>query len=319
MTQVSREVQHRVSLMIGSIPAEVGAEEVNDRVVQADGLLRQSGQARTPAERKRLAEQAQRVLGARPRAQTEQIVIAKMAKSRIIGDPVMAEALVQQARDALAAHPPAIRRWTAASVIRKAAAAGQLLACFDEAGDLFGVCDPADVELVDAGDQRPAAAAPAPAPGQPVVPGGMPPAPAVPVAKAPAGQPKKAIFDAEHRLIGTIAADLITPVVTSLPANVKAIEKARGRAISGTHAARARPKQVIKDLGADWMPARDWTGRLAGAVRRSHVTPLPAGQVLKGAAAASRANVYDARRRRVGTARLADIIPLAGLTGRRSR
>ena len=79
------------------------------------------------------------------------------------------------------------------------------------------------------------------------------------------------------------------------------------------------PEQVIRGLGPQWMPVFNWLGHLAGAVPRSHVTSAASGQVLKGAAASSRANVYDARRRKVGTAPLASIVQLADLPGQRRR
>jgi len=79
-------------------------------------------------------------------------------------------------------------------------------------------------------------------------------------------------------------------------------------------AAPATPEQVIKAMGPEWVPFRDWTGGVVGAVRKSQVTArIPEG------AGGSYANAYDARRRRVGAARLADIVPLPGLqSGRRT-
>lgn len=76
------------------------------------------------------------------------------------------------------------------------------------------------------------------------------------------------------------------------------------------------PEQVIRAYGPEWMPVHDWAGRLAGAVRKSHVTPIAEEQVLKGAAGRSRANVYDARRRRGGTAPPSRIVQLADLMDR---
>ncbi len=76
-------------------------------------------------------------------------------------------------------------------------------------------------------------------------------------------------------------------------------------------------RQVIKALGTAWTEVRDWRGALAGAVRRSDVTVLPPGRPLTGQAARSHANVYDASRRLVGVAKMADIISLADLRAAR--
>ena len=81
------------------------------------------------------------------------------------------------------------------------------------------------------------------------------------------------------------------------------------QALSGDMADR----QVVKALGPQWTGVHDWTGALVGAVRRSDVAALPAGRVLKGAAAADCANVYNAAGRRLGFAALANIVPLAAL------
>ena len=95
--------------------------------------MQQVAKAATPGAGRRAGEQAQRILGARPRAQTEQIVVAKMAKAKALGTSPQAAGLEQQARDELLLHPPAVRRFNPAAVIRKAKADGQLLACFDQA------------------------------------------------------------------------------------------------------------------------------------------------------------------------------------------
>lgn len=154
MAQVSPDLQHRVDLLVGSIPQEIrkaiDADELEDRVVQAAGLMKQAGQARTPGEGRRLGEQAQRILQARPRAQTEAIVLAKMAKARIVGNSDQADALVRQAREELLAHPPAVRR-NGAPVAKAKAKEGEpdtLMAVYDQAGNLTHVGYPKDLTPV---------------------------------------------------------------------------------------------------------------------------------------------------------------------------
>lgn len=114
MAQPSPELQRRYGLLAGQIPGEIRAaiddDELRDRFAMAEGLLRDSQAAKSPAVRKALGERSARVLQARPRAQTEQIVVAKMAKAKRIGDPNQAAALERQAREELEMHPPAVRR-----------------------------------------------------------------------------------------------------------------------------------------------------------------------------------------------------------------
>jgi hypothetical protein len=158
MAEVSPELQRRYGLMIGSIPEAIrkaiGSEELTDRLVMAAGLMRESQAARSPADRRALGTRAARVLGARPRAETEQIVVAKMAKAKAIGDPAQAMSLERQARQELALNPPAVRRRrpggrpVAKASANAKAAGGTLIAVYNQAGELVGVVDPAELTPV---------------------------------------------------------------------------------------------------------------------------------------------------------------------------
>jgi hypothetical protein len=73
-------------------------------------------------------------------------------------------------------------------------------------------------------------------------------------------------------------------------------------------------RAVIKALNPGWTAVYDWTGRLAGAVKTSNVIASPrAGTVAKSRIEHTHANVYDARRRKVGMAPVTHIIPVAEL------
>jgi len=277
MARITPQQRQRYGpLLTGSVPGDVlkaiDDQELEDRLVQAHGLMQQVAKAATPGEGRRSGEQARRILAARPRAETEQIVVAKMAKARRLGDSPQAAALERSARDELLSHPPAVRR-DARGAVAKAASKpkpddDQLIPLYDAEGVLRYVGYPRDL--------------------QPVIPAAPAASRSAPRQAPPPARPQQA----------TAAGAQVAKVAAAAKATAA--------------------EQVIKGLGPQWMPVYDWTGRLGGAVRRSDVTALGAGQVLKGAAAAF-ANVYDARRRRVGTAPMARIVHLADLSGQRNR
>lgn len=136
----------------------------------------------------------------------------------------------------------------------------------------------------------------------------------------------QAVFDQDGQLVGVVPADAIQPVSgaaaappaqAAAPAAAPPAPAAPGQVAKGDE---ALVQQVIKSLGAGkWLPAHDWTGRPVGIVKRKRVTPLPAGQVLKGSAASTRANVYTASRRRIGTAKLGDIVSMSELRAARGQ
>jgi hypothetical protein len=269
MARITPQQRQRYGpFLTGSIPGDVmkaiDDRELEDRLAQASGLMQRVAKAATPGAGRQFGEQAQRILSARPRARTEQIVVAKMAKARALGNSPQAADLTRQAREELLLHPPAVRRFDPAAVVRKAKAGGQMLACFDQTGKLWGVCDPDDVEVVDAGDpgQAPAdqasPAGQAPSGGDP---GTTPTAPVAQVAKSAKGG-KRAIFDQQQRLIGMIDPELVTPVITDVPGAKEAIGKARARVV-----ARAQGARVAKTAPAGHVAAYDEHGRLMGYAR----------------------------------------------------
>lgn len=73
-------------------------------------------------------------------------------------------------------------------------------------------------------------------------------------------------------------------------------------------------RMVIKALRPGWTAVYDYTARLVGAVKTSNVIATPrAGTVAKSRVDHTHANVYDARRRKVGMAPVTHIIPVAEL------
>jgi len=140
----------------------------------------------------------------------------------------------------------------------------------------------------------------------------------------------QAVFDQDGNLIGVVDPAQIQPVAGSggkqagaAPADAQAQPQGPGQPAAPAQAApvakgdAALVEQVLKALGPKWIPVHDmWGGTPVGIVRKKHL--VPPGRVMK-AAATDVANVYDARRRRVGTARLADITDLATLRAARAR
>lgn len=137
----------------------------------------------------------------------------------------------------------------------------------------------------------------------------------VPVGKAKADkEPPVPVFDADGNLVGVVEADAIQPV-TGAGKKTDAPPAPAPAQPAGHAAAPAQPvAKAIKALGPEWTGVHDYAGALVGAVRRSNITrELPPGRVAKSQMAESHANVYDASRRKVGMARLTDIIPMAAL------
>ncbi len=146
---------------------------------------------------------------------------------------------------------------------------------------------------------------------------------AAPVAKAKAAKdaPPVPVFDANGRLVGVVDPDDIIPVAGADAAAKPAQPAQAAQPPAAPAAGTAAPAAGVKARGASGAPVCDWTGRLVGAVRRADVTAPPSGRIAKSAAVSTtQANVYDARRRLVGTAPLARIVPLADLrAGRAAR
>ena len=193
MARITPRQRQRYGFLTGFVPGDVlkaiDDRELEERLSDASGLMRQVAKAATPGAGREFGGRAQEILGAPPRAVTERNVAQKIAKAAALGDSPQAADLVRQAREELLRHPPAVRRFDPVAVVRKAAADGAVLACFDQDGNLYGVADPDDVVL-DAGDPGEVAA---------------------PVAKG-SGKPMRAVFDQQQRLVGMIDPDDVIPI-----------------------------------------------------------------------------------------------------------
>ena len=269
MAQITAEQRRRYGfLLTGSVPDAVlkaiDDRELEDRLAQASGLMQQVAKAATPGAGRYFGEQAQRVLAARPRSETERLVQSKITKARSLGTSPQAADLERQAREELLAHPPAVRRFDPARIIQKAKDDGQLFACFDSAGRLYGVVDPKEIQLVDDdGGSDPAATGGNAAPAQAGSPQQAVPAPAAPqpVAKAAAKNPMKAVYNQQGRLMGLVDPAVVQEVLITLP----------GAAEVGDAIAKARARMpripVAKDVPAGHIAIYDSAGQLKGYVR----------------------------------------------------
>ena len=270
MARITPQQRQRYGpFLTGSVPGNVlkaiDDRELGDRLAQASGLMQQAAKTTAPGAGRQLGEQAQRILSARPRAQTEQIVVAKIAKAKALGGVSNPQAayLERQAREELLQHPPAVRRFDPAAVIRKAKADAAMLACFDQAGKLYGVCDPDDIELVDGGDSG------QPPTGQATP--GVNPAAQVTKSGKP-GKQMRAVFDQQHRLIGMVDPENVTEVITDVPGAKEAIGKAHARFV-----AKAQRARVSKTVPAGHVAVYDQAGKLTGYVRPEDIA-APAAQ-----------------------------------------
>lgn len=348
MAQITSQQRQRYGrLLTGLVPGDVlkqiDSAELEDRLVQASGLMGQVAKAATPGSGRQLGEQARQIMAARPRRQTEAIVVAKMAKAKALGDSPQAGYLERQAREELLRHPPAVRRVAKA----KADDGTAPVVLFDADGRVLGLCDPEDILPVDGatgtGEMTPQPPADAGIPAQDVAKSGRmivydqngrrfatrgirtkikkAADDGLVTVTGPDGRSYKVSAEvlrsaeAQARNTGPVTAGGTTGLGQPRKTGPAASSPADGpqRALPGDMADR----QVVKSLGASWREVRDYRGTLVGAVRRTDITALPAGRVLKGRAADQCANVYDSSRRRVGVAKLSDIIPLAQLRAAR--
>jgi hypothetical protein len=258
-----------------------------------------------------------------------------ITKAAAMPEGFRANMIREHARQLLEDHPVAPRRGAA---VRKAKAEDEPVPVFDAAGNLVGICDAADITPV-AGKQA-TPSAPAAVEGEPVAKnarlsvwdgaGRRYVTTRSRIRKT--GQPRPGVYDAgplyrvgddtgygtgagspevQARNRGPVSAGGTTglgqPRRTG-PAGSLPVDGPQ-RALPGDPADR----QVVKALGSAWTEVRDYRGALVGAVRRSDITALPAGRVLKGGAAQTHANVYSLSRRLIGVAKMADIIPLTDL------
>jgi hypothetical protein len=261
------------SLVPDAVAKSISNAEFNDRIVEAARLSRQAvDPALSPSLRQAAKNRAQAVLRAQPRAVTEGEHKALIAKAAAVRNPAQANAIRRQAERLIEAdHPPAPRRWSPSAVIAKAKADGQLLACFDNAGNLFGVADPDDVQPVEAqADADAPAGAAAPAGTPRAVPGDVPGAQGAQVVKASgsSGKQMKAVFDREGRLLGIIDPDDVQPVITSLPGGKETIAKNRAKTV-------AAPRRAVAKASADddLVTVYDAAGRLYQVSRSILLAP----------------------------------------------
>jgi hypothetical protein len=264
LTQIARasEREYQLRLMAGMIPAGVGQDERADRLAECESLIRKSQAAADGTIRQAYDTLSQAMLMAPPRDQLERRASAYVAKAAVTADAAMAADFRRRADELRELCAPRRQRFDPAAVIRKAKADAQMLACFDQAGKLYGVCDPDDVELVDGGDPGQPPAGQVPPAGQ-ALPGGVPGAQ---VAKG-SGRQMRAVFDQQHRLIGMIDPDRVTPVITTVPGAKEAIGKAYAGGV-----AKARGARVAKTVPAGHVTAYDEHGRFMGYVRPGDLT-----------------------------------------------
>jgi hypothetical protein len=332
--------------MLELIPEDVRKQlsnaELNDRLVEAARLGAQATDPRlNPDLRKAAKIRSQAVLKAQPRATTERLHREMIAKAAAMPAGFQANMIREHARQLLEDHPTAPSTGERAAAVRKAKAAEEPIPVFDADGNLVGICDAADITPV--AGQKATPAAPAAMAGDPVTKGqrlsvwdGFGQRYVTTRARIrKTDRPRRGVYDdgplerllgghdtgygtggvapeVQARNRGPVGAGGTTGLGMPRRTGPAASLPADGpqAALPGDVAERA----VIKALGPEWTEFRDWTGALAGAVRRSSITRvLPPGRVAKSAMEKTHANVYDAARRKVGMAPLSDIVPLANL------
>jgi hypothetical protein len=261
LTQIARASarEYMLRMMVGNMPAGVGPAERADRLAECESLIRKSEAAADSTIRQAYSVLAQEMLTAPPRDQLERQASAYIAKAAGAPDAGMAADLRRRADGLRDLCAPRRDRFDPAAIIRKAKADVQMLACWDQAGQLYGICDPDDIEMLDSGGTGQAPAGQAPPAGQ-AAPGA---GPAAQVAKSrKSGKQMRAVFDQQQRLIGMIDPDKVTPVLDGVPGGNETIVKAHARFV-----AKAQRARVTKTAPAGHVPAYNKDGQHIGYVK----------------------------------------------------
>jgi hypothetical protein len=152
ITQGIAESKHHLAARL--IPADVLASlpqaELHDRVQHAEALARRAQAATDPVLRRGYAAVAKAVLAARPRAEVEREAAQLRVRAAAMPHSQRAAELRARAERLIEDNPPAPRRAETAAVAIAKAKAGdaRMVAVFNQAGELIGVCDPAEIQPV---------------------------------------------------------------------------------------------------------------------------------------------------------------------------
>jgi hypothetical protein len=310
---VPSQAERTARLLLHAIPEDIrkalDSAELNDRVVEMARLSAQAQDGALSAPLRAAARnRAKAIAGAQPRAATLRQHQALIAKASATRDLRQAEAIRRQAERLLEEeHPVAPRR---------AAGMGQLAEAAAMRAIAKGRARTGRLPVVVYGQNR--------------APLGTVPRCAI-VAKAGGEKvPMQAVFDQDGNLIGVVDPAQIQPVAGSGgKQDTTAAPAGQAPAQPAAPAQAATPGQVAKSADAwlvqhvlkalpKYVAAYDWVGAPVGIVKKSKITAPPPGGVLK-SAAADMANVYNARRQRVGMAKLSDITSLAQLRAMQRR
>lgn len=152
MAEITKAIERDHRLVAHLIPTQVlkaiGQDELYDRLVHVRELVRKSETASDPTLRKGYRALAQAVLTAQPRAVTQRQVAAKIAKAAGMPDTPQAAAIRREAGQVLERHPIAPRREDAVGVAKAKGDDPDLVPVYDNAGNLIGVVDPAELTPV---------------------------------------------------------------------------------------------------------------------------------------------------------------------------
>lgn len=147
MAEITKAIAANHRLVADLVPVDIrkaiGQDELLDRIVHAEELSARSRAASDVTLRKGYASLARAVLRAQPRALTERRSAELVAKAAGLGGTRQADALRRQAQELLELHPPAPRRADAVAVAK--AAKPEQVAIYDQAGNLVGLVDEAEI------------------------------------------------------------------------------------------------------------------------------------------------------------------------------
>jgi hypothetical protein len=335
-------------MLLSRVPDEIrksiSTDELNDRLIEAARLGAQANDPSLSNELRRAAKlRGQAILQAQPARATKQQHAELIAKAAATSHRGQAEAIRREAEELISERHPIAPPHRGAAVRKAKADIAEMVPVFNQDGQLIGIADPADITPVRGSKPSPTPeenAQDAQAAENVAKATGM-----VAVYDA-AGRPYLT-YQRDIRKSAAQAGDLVTVQDSSgrsyrVPRSVLQSPEVQARNTGPVNAGgttgmgqprqtgpassspangpqRALPgdvpdRTVIKALNPEWTAVYDYTGRLAGAVKTSSVIASPRpGTVAKSQIDDTHANVYDARRRKIGMAPLSHVIPVAEL------
>jgi len=125
--------------------ARLSRAELADRLVYSTQLGQRVAKAALPAQKRTITQEIIAMMRAQPRSATERDVAQRIAKAASVPDASQGSAIRRAAQQLLDEQPPAPRNPDADLIVKAVAGEDGLMACYDENGCLYGVCEQSEL------------------------------------------------------------------------------------------------------------------------------------------------------------------------------